>query len=264
MNMQASQELDVDCHAFYELRDSTDSFLRERRTADQTSQRSASSGKAAPAAKCPCVSAPAPHKQAAHAAALHSEHLHQLQGNGEGGHTGSEAAGNTSDDATIGFQLEETLPHADSQLASAAGKKEALAAKQASSSASSCLITTSVQKPSCSHDAPLRENSSAASSVCNKVECTTSGEKPECAEPAALPPAAEAAQCNRFQGLLSQLHKLAAPHVAKKPDSVSIDVGVERYLGMAQAECGNNSANLTAQALRLAVEDRLLSRMCVL
>jgi hypothetical protein len=48
---------------------------------------------------------------------------------------------------------------------------------------------------------------------------------------------------------------------------VTVDVGVERYLGMAQADQdtgtnhGTSPTSLAAQALQLAVENRLLS-MC--
>jgi hypothetical protein len=82
-------------------------------------------------------------------------------------------------------------------------------------------------------------------------------------EPAVLEEEIGAEQSIQLQNLLLKLQELAKPGHEKRTDAVSIDVGVERYLGMAQAsEPPLTGEQLILQALRLAVDDRITSRSC--
>lgn len=82
--------------------------------------------------------------------------------------------------------------------------------------------------------------------------------------PAVLKEEVEAEQSIQLQDLLLKLQELAKPGDVQRTGAVSIDVGMERYLGMAQAsEPPLEGEQLALLALRLAVEDRITSRSCV-
>lgn len=134
-----------------------------------------------------------------------------------------------------------------------------------SNSVGSGLITTAVvhHRRSESDSAECADNASLHS---NDPARHVASRVPQASEPppAGMESLTEAAQSAQLRALHDQMLALAPARITSRPDAVAADVGVERYLGMAQAAHPPVAeSELAAHALRLAVEDRLLVRMCV-
>ena len=206
---------------------------------------------------------------------LRQQHVAQLAISEPGGVDGVSAQGGGSCNATTGAHANEVpASHSSEQAASLRAwklspNKQSSAPhgseRSGSGDASSCLITTAVDlHATCS--VPGSAAAQAPDDQSRQTICA-SGEAGarSVPVPAGMELCIEEAQATHVRALLAQLQALAPARVAARPDAVAADIGVERYLGMAQAaQPAVLEAALHAHALRLAVEDRLLAKACAL
>ena len=281
--LQSIPESEVE--AFYALRDSTDSFLRKH--VDIHSRTDAPAELAVP-------SDPA-HASAERDVAQDAEgETHSCSALTICDDDVSKTAAGLSSDGGSGVLAMSAVATDGNKSAAAAHANGATGAASrpkghdvsnttgaSSSRGSSSLIKAQVE--TCSHDtvaacapdqqptpelSPLKrcnvgEQSTAAGNVMSAPVC-------ECALPEAVAVLAElkepvaAAQSHEVQRLLRDLWNLAHPAAAGPAHPVSVDVAMERYLGMAEAsQTIQEPADLMECALRLAVEDRITNRKCV-
>ena len=206
---------------------------------------------------------------------LRQQHVAQLADSVPGSVDGASAQGGGSCNATMGAHANKTPASHSSEQAASLGAWKLSPNKQSSAprgsersgsgDASSCLITTAVDLHN-TYAAPHGLSVSAAAQAPNaqdhQILCASgeagAGSAPV---PAGMELRIEEAQAAQVRALLAQLQALAPARVAARPDAVAADIGVERYLGMAQAaQPAVLEAALPAHALRLAVEDRLLAK----